>query len=194
MQELKPKGVDDVFASSEPALGIIVGEMGEIHARAIVVILISEVVGFFNASNTMNDAQVAMTTDLIIEEYPYFKIDDLKLAFRNAMKGRYGEIYNRLDGSVIMGWLRQYNRERCARADSLSFNEHKRQTEEESSGLYYNDYRKMLQEKASNGDREAQKALKRSNDTLAFMKKKSLEKQRRQLEEYERKYRSDKGI
>lgn len=194
MQELKPKGVDDVFASSEPALGIIVGEMGEIHARAIVVILISEVVGFFNASNTMNDAQVAMTTDLIIEEYPYFKIDDLKLAFRNAMKGRYGEIYNRLDGSVIMGWLRQYNRERCARADSLSFNEHRQQTEEESSGLYYNDYRKMLQEKASNGDREAQKALKRSNDTLAFMKKKSLEKQRRQLEEYERKYRSDKGI
>lgn len=194
LQELKPKGVDDVFASSEPALGIIVGEMGEIHARAIVVILISEVVGFFNASNTMNDAQVAMTTDLIIEEYPYFKIDDLKLAFRNAMKGRYGEIYNRLDGSVIMGWLRQYNRERCARADSLSFNEHRQQTEEESSGLYYNDYRKMLQEKASNGDREAQKALKRSNDTLAFMKKKSLEKQRRQLEEYERKYRSDKGI
>lgn len=100
-------------------------EFGENHARAIVVILLSEVVDFFNASNTMNDSQVAITTDLIIEEYPYFKIDDLKLAFRNAMKGRYGEIYNRLDGSVIMGWLNQYNRERCAKADVISYNEHK---------------------------------------------------------------------
>lgn len=177
-----------------PALATVTMELGENHVRAIVVILLSEVVDFFNASNTMNDSQVAVTTDLIIEEYPYFKIDDLKLAFRNAMKGRYGEIYNRLDGSVIMGWLKQYNRERSTRADSLSFNEHKQQTEEESSGLYYDDYRKMLQEKAAGGDREAQKALKRSNDTLAFMKKKSLDKQRRQLEEYERKYRSGKGI
>lgn len=113
MQELRPKSVDDVFASSEPALGMVVRNLGENHARAIVVILLSEVVSFFNASNTMNDSQVAMTTDLIIEEYPYFKIDDLKLAFRNAMKGRYGEIYNRLDGSVIMQWLKQYNHERC---------------------------------------------------------------------------------
>lgn len=187
LQALRPKGLDDVFRSVEPALSTIVNELGEIRARAVVVILIGEVVDFFNASNTMNDSQVATTTDLIIEEYPYLKIDDLKLAFRNAMKGRYGEIYNRLDGSVIMGWLKQYNRERCARADVLSFNEHKKHNGEESGGLFYDDYRRMLQEKASRGDKEALKALKQSNETLAFMKAKSLEKQRKQLEEYESK-------
>lgn len=162
-------------------------ELGENHARAIVVILLSEVVGFYNASNTMNDAQVAITTDLIIEEYPYFKIDDLKLAFRNAMRGRYGEIYNRLDGSVVMGWLRQYNKERCAKADIESFNEHKRISEESDSGLFYDDYRRMLQEKVANGDEEAKVALERSNETLAFMKRKRLEKQKKQLEDYDRK-------
>lgn len=143
-------------------------EFGENHARAIVVILLSEVVDFFNASNTMNDSQVAITTDLIIEEYPYFKIDDLKLAFRNAMKGRYGEIYNRLDGSVIMGWLNQYNRERCAKADVISYNEHKVRVQEES-GLYYDDYRKQLKVLASHGDKSAQEALRRSDDILSFI-------------------------
>lgn len=187
LQELIPKSVDDVFASSEPALSMVAKELGENHARAIVVILLSEVVGFYNASNTMNDAQVAITTDLIIEEYPYFKIDDLKLAFRNAMKGRYGEIYNRLDGSVVMGWLRQYNKERCAKADIESFNEHKRISEESDSGLFYDDYRRMLQEKVANGDEEAKVALERSNETLAFMKRKRLEKQKKQLEDYDRK-------
>lgn len=169
-----------------PALVTVAMEFGENHARAIVVILLSEVVDFFNASNTMNDSQVAITTDLIIEEYPYFKIDDLKLAFRNAMKGRYGEIYNRLDGSVIMGWLNQYNRERCAKADVISYNEHKVRVQEES-GLYYDDYRKQLKVLASHGDKSAQEALRRSDDILSFMKEKKMEKQKKILEEYERK-------
>lgn len=187
LQALRPKSVDDVFASSEPSLGMLVKELGENRARAVVVLLLEEVVSFFNASNTMEDTQVAFTTDMIIEEYPYFKVDDMKLALRNGMKGKYGEIYNRLDGSVIMGWLRQYNRERCARADILSHNDHKQLNEAESNCLYYEDYRRMLQEKAANGDQEAKKALNRSNDTLAFMKRKSLEKQRKMLEKYEQK-------
>lgn len=176
--------MEDVFSSKEPSLGIVLKELGENHARAIVVILLSEVVGFFNASNTMNDTQVAITTDLIIEEYPYFKIDDLKLAFRNGMKGKYGEIYNRLDGSVIMGWLKQYNRERCAKADIISYNEHKNRQKEES-GLFYDDYRNQLKLLASNGDKDAQEALRRSDEVLAFMKAKKLEKQKKQLEKYD---------
>lgn len=187
LQALRPKSVDDVFASSEPALGMIAKELGENQARAVVVIMISEIVDFFNSSNTMNDSQVATTTDLIIEEYPYFKIDDLKLCFRNAMKGRYGEIYNRLDGSVIMNWLKQYNQERCAKADIASYNEYKEHIGEENTGLFYDDYRNQLKELASQGNTDAQEALRRSNEVLHFMKKKSLEKQKKQLEEYEQK-------
>ena len=66
----------------------------------------------------MSATQVATTVDLIIEEYPYMKTDDFKLCFKNAMKMKYGENYNRIDGSIIMGWLREYNKERCAVADS----------------------------------------------------------------------------
>lgn len=193
LQDLRPKSVDDVFASSVPSLGMLVREIGEVRTRAVVVLLLDEVVSFFNASNTMEDTQVAFTTDMIIEEYPYFKIDDLKLALRNGMKGKYGEIYNRLDGSVVMAWLRKYDWERCAKADIISFNDYKRISEEVGCGLYYEDYRSMLQEKAANGDKEAKIALARSNETLAFMERKRLEKQKKQLEEYERKLAS-KGI
>lgn len=100
------------------------------------------------------------------------------------MKGKYGEIYNRLDGSVIMGWLKQYNRERCAKADIISYNEHKNRQKEES-GLFYDDYRNQLKLLASNGDKDAQEALRRSDEVLAFMKVKKLEKQKKQLEMYD---------
>lgn len=81
----------------------------------------------------MSATQVATTVDLIIEEYPYMKTDDFKLCFKNAMKMKYGENYNRIDGSIIMGWLREYNKERCAVADNQSWNTHKAKLSGETS-------------------------------------------------------------
>lgn len=114
----------------------------------------------------MSAMQVITTVDLIIEEYPYMKTDDFKLCFKNAMKMKYGENYNRIDGSIIMGWLREYNKERCATADNQSWNEHKANISENgkpSIGLCYEEYRKELEEKAALGDKEALEALELSN-------------------------------
>ena len=117
---INPKTVDDVFLSLEPSIGTIIKECGEIKARAAVVYLIADALEFFNASETMSDTQVVTTVDLIIEEYPYMKTDDIKLCFKNAMKMKYGKLYNRIDGSIIMSWFHEYNKERCAVADNQS--------------------------------------------------------------------------
>lgn len=119
----------------------------------------------------MSDGQIAMTADLILEEYPYFKTDDLKLCFRNAMKMKYGEIYNRIDGQVIMSWLKAYNRERCEAADNQSYNEYKALMSDEvkrsADGLFYEEYHAELELRADSGDKEAIKALEISNSIAA---------------------------
>ena len=137
---LCPKKVEDVFQSDEPSIGTIIRKFGEPQARAVLVILIADALEFFNVGNPMSATQVATTVDLIIEEYPYMKTDDFKLCFKNAMKMKYGNIYNRIDGQVIMSWLREYNKERCAVADNQSWNFHKENLSEEvnyTSGLSY---------------------------------------------------------
>lgn len=119
----------------------------------------------------MTATQVAMTVDLIIEEYPYMKTDDFKLCFKNAMKMKYGENYNRIDGSIIMGWLREYNKERCALADNQSWNNHKANLSEErkpTDGIFYNEYRRELEDKAAEGDEDAAKALNLSNEITSL--------------------------
>lgn len=179
-----------MFLSSEPAIGTIVKRFGEPHARAILVILIADALDFFNVSNTMTDTQVAMTVDLIIEEYPYMKTDDFKLCFKNAMKMRYGENYNRIDGSIIMGWLREYNKERCAVADRQSFNEHKAHIADEGkpvSGMFYEEYRAELEKRASSGDKAAINALKLSDGLMAELNRRKHERQRKDLEEFYKK-------
>lgn len=177
---LCPKKVEDVFQSDEPSIGTIIRKFGEPQARAVLVILIADALEFFNVGNTMSATQVATTVDLIIEEYPYMKTDDFKLCFKNAMKMKYGENYNRIDGSIIMGWLREYNKERCAVADNQSWNTHKAKLSGETSftsGLSYEEYRNELKLRVEQGDEEAAKALSLSNEIISYLNKREYGKQ-----------------
>lgn len=169
MPQTPPRTVDDVFRSGLPALAAISREQGEAKARALLVLLVKDMLDFFNLTETMADRQVAVTVDLIIEEYPYMQADDIALCFRNAMKGKYGKLYNRIDGQVIMGWLREYNRERCTQAEQASYNEaqaHKSELAQPTQGMFYNEYRALLERKAADGDTEAARLLART-DRLA---------------------------
>ena len=80
-----------------PSLATLGRERGEAIARAVLVIIMDDMLDFFNAGNDMNDTQVAMTVDFILEEYPYMQTDDITLCFRNAMKGKYGPVVHRGD-------------------------------------------------------------------------------------------------
>ena len=156
---LCPKRIEDIFSSNEPSIIRIKSIHGETVARATVSYLLSEALEFFNVKETMSDVQVAITVDLILEEYPYLQTDDLKLCFKNAMKLKYGQIYNRIDGQIIMSWLKYYDVERAEKADIDSYNKHKEIISKEENGLYYDEYLAELKRKAAQGNEEAIKAL-----------------------------------
>ena len=93
---------------------------------------------------------------------------------------KYGENYNRIDGSIIMGWLREYNKERCAVADNQSWNTHKAKLSGETSftsGLSYEEYRNELKLRVEQGDEEAAKALSLSNEIISYLNKREYGKQ-----------------
>jgi hypothetical protein len=189
-ETLRPKKIEDVFLSNEPVIGTIIRKLGEPQARAVLVILIADALEFFNVGNTMTATQVAITVDLIIEEYPYMKTDDFKLCFKNAMKMKYGENYNRIDGSIIMGWLCEYNKERCAIADNQSWNKHKAYLSEEAkptNGLFYEDYRNDIEHRAKEGDKAAINALNLSNKIYSYVEESKYKKQKLILEEFDAK-------
>ena len=66
---------------------------------------------FMGRRNTMNDEQVAETAELMLEEYPDLKFDDIALFFRNCKLSRYGKLYD-LNGAALLDWLREYKSER----------------------------------------------------------------------------------
>ena len=56
----------------------------------------------------MNAQQLLLTAELIMEEYYYLRIEELRVCFRMAMKGVFGPVYNRIDGQVFFEWIIKY--------------------------------------------------------------------------------------
>ncbi len=157
---------------------------GNTTARAAVILALSEPLSYFNVAESMSDVQMAVTTDLIIEEYPYFKMDDLKLCFKNAMKGEYGRVYNRIDGQMVLLWLKQYNIDRCTLADEISYNEHKQIASNSDEEISYQEYLAELSKRAKAGSVESQHALEVSNRINNQLRDKSLNQRKEDLEKF----------
>lgn len=107
-----------MVASKTPTIAKIRNEVSEADIRALLTIAVGEVCDFLNVGKNMNDAQIALTVDLIIEQFWYFKLEEIKYCFRRAMMRE--KLFDRLDGNIIIGWLREYDSERTDVAISIS--------------------------------------------------------------------------
>lgn len=87
-------------------------------ARALLSIAVCEVCDFFNVGKNMNDTQIALTVEIILERYWYLHLEEIKYCFRRAMMRE--KLYDRLDGNIILGWLRSYDAERTEEAMRIS--------------------------------------------------------------------------
>lgn len=103
-----------MVAAQTPTLAKIKNSASETDARALLYIALCEVCDFFNVGKNMSDTQIALTADLIIESYWYMKLEEIKFCFRRAMRRE--KLFDRLDGNIILGWLKEYDTERTEEA------------------------------------------------------------------------------
>lgn len=107
-----------MIAAPTPTLAKIKNNASLTDARALLYIAICEVCDFFNVGKNMNDSQIAATADLILERFWYLKLEEVKACFHKAMIN--GRLFDRLDGNIILGWLRDYDTERTEEAMRIS--------------------------------------------------------------------------
>lgn len=121
---LKPATLTDAINSISTPIAVYKKFEGETKARALMVLILSDLVNFFNVGKRMNDVQIAQTADLILDNFYYFNIEDFKLCFNSAKSGYFGKVYDRIDGMVIMDWLKQYENERAENCFNTNYNQH----------------------------------------------------------------------
>lgn len=115
---------DQAINSQSPPLATIKAELGEQQLLAILTLIIADAVEFFNIGKSMTGEQIVSTAKLIAKDYYYLKPEDFKLCFDNAKRGKYGKLFDRLDGMIIMEWLETYSGSRANRAEEINTEKH----------------------------------------------------------------------
>lgn len=118
------RSIDQVFEHSTPSL-ITLNRYGDERITALILQkLIHHTEKFFKVSGRMDKQDSMETAFLIIDEYPHLTIADFKLCFQHGKAGKYGKLYDRFDGAIIMEWLSNYSQERSIEAERQSFINH----------------------------------------------------------------------
>lgn len=67
-----------------------------------------------NVDRNMNAMQIEATAQMIVQEHWIYSLEDIQICLDRGCMGMYGELYNRLDGSVVFTWIKKYEEERNA--------------------------------------------------------------------------------
>lgn len=105
--------VSEAIETKTPSLATINKKFGEDFTQAYIEGWIVNLREFLNVGKKMNDLQTQETAVLIMQQYHAVTIADINLIFKRAKLGQWGQIYDRLDGQVILSWFEQYFRQRC---------------------------------------------------------------------------------
>ena len=175
-----------MVASKTPTIAKIKNKISLNDARALLSIAICEVCDFFNIGKNMNDTQIALTVDLIIESFWYMKLEEIKYCLHRAMMRE--KVFDRLDGNIIIGWLREYDSERTEEAmrvseheETLSWNENR----PDSSAVTFEEYQKMLRQRDDDTAREILASMPPEEEGSGRKRKRTKEEERKFKFEYE---------
>lgn len=119
-RQLQPATHTDVFSSETPALSVVKKEAGPQTAATYVTAMLADIEQFYNVKQSLSSVQLRMLAEMILKNFYYFKVADLKLFSEKFKLGLYGKVYDRIDGGVIMEALNQYNDERMNEAEAFS--------------------------------------------------------------------------
>ena len=81
----------------------------------LLAVIVEEITGLmlaFKVNRTFQSPQeIRNLAEGIIEDFWYLRIEDIRLCFRRAKNGLYGNVYERLDSNTIYSWLNRYDAE-----------------------------------------------------------------------------------
>lgn len=85
--------------------------MERAEALLAISIAILEVKDWFNVKGNLTDRQVKLLAEMILDNPAFYdlSVGNIKACFRERMMNE--KVYDRLDGNIIMGWLKRFKAE-----------------------------------------------------------------------------------
>lgn len=163
MEELPIERVEDSRPAGALTLSRLKRGLSRQQQVVYVAMLIIEANDFFNVKGNMNKKQIRLTAELILDHQPFsdLTLGNIKACFREHMMS--DRLYDRLDGNIIIGWLRGFKARMADWCENRRIGEERERLREESESgtesVTYQAYIAMLESKAAGGDTQAAEML-----------------------------------
>ena len=161
-------------------------------------LMLIEVNDFFNVRGNMNAKQIEITAELILDNPGFYDLTlgNIKACFRHKMAT--AKLYDRLDGNIILDWLREFKSEMAECVYDRRLGE-RDSSDNAPDVVSHKVYMAMLEARANDGDKDAQQILEdyrrrakilspeqqRKKDLEFFKRKQEYVKQQQELRERE---------
>ena len=126
--------MEDCIGSNIPSLSMLKKEFGEEDTLKAVGKKIKQVNEYFNLQKKMTPEQTWMTSKLILKEYYYLNLADMKLVLENMLSLKYGQYYGKIDGGDFLEAFKQYADSRIEVAEHLSTQKHSNTKDKREEG------------------------------------------------------------
>jgi hypothetical protein len=99
---------------SPQVAALVNGDGGELAEDTVEALgnLLTFASGQFNVGKNLNDVQVAVLAIQLLVTYWYWRFDEFAFVLREAVAGRYGTTYDRIDSPTVNEWCAKYEAER----------------------------------------------------------------------------------
>lgn len=89
-----------------------------------IVLILNDLRLFFQVENMIGTSGLYTVASIITAEYRNLCLEELAICMNLAKLGEYGKegkVYNRLDGAIILGWIKQYMAEKQIRLNNRNY-------------------------------------------------------------------------
>ena len=119
------KKTEDAIKHPSPTIASLCKQNDPKSAKNVVLYFLNDFDRSINVVNGLTPDQKREVATLIVEDLPLLTVHDLRVIFRNAKKGDYGEYYNRMDVPMVFRWCKEYLHQRSLKYAEMSRAQHK---------------------------------------------------------------------
>lgn len=84
-------------------------------------LIINDLRLFFAVDNMISTDGIFSLCNMIIAKFKFLTLEEVAVCMNKAKMGEYGTVYNRIDGMIILSWMKQYVDERQARINERNY-------------------------------------------------------------------------
>jgi hypothetical protein len=140
--QLKPATFDDAIKADTPTLGALGFYLGSEQAVQLIAEMITAAAILLNVGKNLQKHQIIPIAELLYmdPEFKLLTVADFRCALFMGAKGKFGQLFDRLDAAVLADWCAQYWSQKADYCEGLNARKHKENKQPSSNAIAMPDF------------------------------------------------------